>query len=281
MNITYGASMLSFIPPNWKEENVLYAIEHIAANKFDLIELLLPHHDKVDTHKLKRHLQKYSLQVSCALNLDAETHIPTHPHEALDLIKKSLETAATLGATFIGGVLHSGIGVFSGNPVTQEELKIISEVLHKAAIYANNLGITIGIEPINRYESYVCNTANNVLALINSIGESNLVVHLDTFHMNIEEANFHDPIIASGNKLKHLHITESNRGKPGDGTINWSELFNALKTIDFEGNLVLENFSSHVKGMQSAVSLWQPSKLTAKELASQSLMYLKTHVQTL
>ncbi|RZK82296.1 MAG: sugar phosphate isomerase/epimerase, partial [Pedobacter sp.] len=98
------------------------------------------------------------------------------------------------------------------------------------------------------------------------------------FHMNIEECNFYDPVIASGKLLKHIHITESNRGMPGEGTVNWNELFRGLKEIDFEGNLVLENFSSSVPGMQQAVSLWQPSAHDADELAKGSLAFIKAQV---
>ena len=96
--------------------------------------------------------------------------------------------------------------------------------------------------------------------------------------MNIEEANFYDPIILAGNKLKHVHITESHRGMLGEGTVNWNELFQALKEINFEGNLVLENFSSSVPGMQQMVSLWQKSPYDAEELALGSLEFMKSYL---
>ena len=99
--------------------------------------------------------------------------------------------------------------------------------------------------------------------------------------MNIEENNFYDPIIEAGKKLKHLHITESNRGMPGEGTVNWDELFKGLKAIDFEGNLVLENFSSSIPGMQQAVSLWQTSPHNAEDLAIGSLNFIKQKVLNL
>lgn len=278
MKIKFGASLLSWITPLWTAEAGHYAIQKTAQTGFDLIEILLPNNMDFDAKTVKKQLIENNLAVACSLNLPKEAHIPFYPQEALALICKALDKTAALDAVFLGGVLHGGIGVFSGNPITSDEKQIIVDTWQQAALYAQKLGITIGIEPINRYESYVCNTATNVIELIEKTKMPNLAVHLDTFHMNIEERNFYDPVIASGKRLKHLHITESNRGMPGEGTVNWDELFKALKEIDFEGNLVLENFSSAVPGMQQAVSLWQTSPHNAQELAAGSLEFLKQNL---
>ena len=279
MKIKYGASLLSWITPKWSAEAGYYAIQKTAQTGFDLIEILLPNNMDFDAKTVKKQLSENNLSVVCSLNLPKEAHIPFYPKEALTIICKALDKTAALDTDFLGGVLHGGIGVFTGNPITDTEKEIIVEVWGKASAYAQTLGITIGIEPINRYESYVCNTAANVIELIEKTNVSNLAVHLDTFHMNIEESNFYNPVIASGKLLKHLHITESNRGMPGEGTVNWNELFKALKEINFEGNLVLENFSSAIPGMQQAVSLWQTSPYNAQELATGSLQFLKKNLE--
>ncbi|MFH7019243.1 sugar phosphate isomerase/epimerase family protein [Flavobacterium sp. FlaQc-47] len=281
MKIKLGASLLSWITPNWTAEAGHYAIKKTAQTGFDLIEILLPTTMEFDSETVKKQLKENKLNVACSLNLPKEAHIPYYPKAALELICKALDKTAAVESTFLGGVLHSGIGVFTGNPVTAYEKEIVINVLGEAALYAQKSGITIGIEPINRYESYVCNTAANVLEIIDKTTAPNLAVHLDTFHMNIEENNFYDPIIASGKKLKHLHITESNRGMPGEGTVNWDALFKGLRDINFEGNLVLENFSSSIEGMQQAVSLWQTSPHNAEELAIGSLHFMKERIKDL
>jgi len=275
MNIKLGASLLSWITPLWNAEAGRYAIQKTAQAGFDIIEILLPVSMDFDAAAVKQQLKANNLGVVCSLNLPKEVHIPFYPKEALALICKALDKTAALNTNFLGGVLHGGIGVFTGNPVSETEKDIIINVWGEAAAYANKLGITIGIEPINRYESYICNTAANVIELIERTGANNLAVHLDTFHMNIEENNFYDPVIQSGKLLKHVHVTESNRGMPGEGTINWDEFFAALKAIDFDGNLVLENFSSSVPGMQQAVSLWQKSPHEAGALAVGSLQFMR------
>ncbi len=277
MNIKFGASLLSWITPLWNPEARKYAIEKTAGAGFDLIEILLPASMEFNAGEVKKQLKNNNLEAVCSLNLPKEAHIALYPKVAENLMKQAVNKTSELETDFLGGVLHGGIGVFSGNPLTKNEAEIITEVWSNVADYAKEKGVNIGIEPINRYETYVCNTAQNVLDLISKTGKNNLFLHLDTFHMNIEENNFYDPIILAGNKLKHLHMTDSHRGMLGEGTVNWDQLFKALKEINFEGNLVLENFSSSVPGMQQMVSLWQKSPHNAEELALGSLKFMKNH----
>lgn len=278
MNIKLGASLLSWITPLWNAEAGKYAIEKTAQTGFDLIEILLPASMDFDPITVKKQLKENQIEAVCSLNLPKDTHIALYPQAAEKLIKKAIDKVFELETHLLAGVLHGGIGVFSGKPLTEEEKEIIISVWCNIADYAQTRAIDIAIEPVNRYESYVCNTAENVLDLIEKTGRNNLFLHLDTFHMNIEENNFYDPILNAGNKLKHIHVTESHRGMLGEGTIHWEAIFSALKEINFEGNLVLENFSSSVPGMQEKVSLWQQSPYNAQELAEGSLAFLQKHI---
>ena len=278
MNIKIGASLLSWITPNWTAEAGKYAIEQTAKAGFDLIEILLPNSMEIDAKAVKKQLKENHLDVVCSLNLPKEAHIAFYPKEAEKLIKNAIDKTSDLETNFLGGVLHGGIGVFSGNPLSETEKNTIVEVWSSVADYAKEKGVNIAVEPINRYESYVCNTAENVLELIEKTRKDNLFLHLDTFHMNIEENNFRDPILLANQKLKHIHVTESHRGMLGEGTVNWNQFFDALKEINFEGNLVLENFSSSIPGMQQMVSLWQKSPYNAEQLALGSLNFIKQNL---
>ncbi|WP_026463943.1 sugar phosphate isomerase/epimerase family protein [Adhaeribacter aquaticus] len=275
MNVRFGASLLSWIPPRWTPEGGLYAIEQTAQAGFDLLEILLPVSMEFNSEEVKKQLRSNRLEAVCSLNLPSNCHIPFYPKQATFLMKQALEKTAALEVDLLCGVLHSGIGVFSGNVLTPEEENIICEVWAEVANYAQTLGITIAIEPINRYESYVCTSAAETLALINRVNMPNLALHLDTFHMNIEESNFYDPVIAAGTQLKHVHMTESDRGMLGEGNVHWDDLFRSLVAINFKGNLVLENFSSQIPGMATAVSLWRSSKYNAQELATKSLAFMQ------
>ncbi len=114
---------------------------------------------------------------------------------------------------------------------------------------------------------------------IKNIGNPNLGLHLDTFHMNIEENNFYNPIIEAGDKLKHIHITESDRGMTGEGNVHWDDFFKALAQINYQGPLVLENFSSEIKALVGPTSLWRPSKYSSEDLAKGSLKFMQEMVR--
>ncbi|MEJ7558184.1 MAG: sugar phosphate isomerase/epimerase family protein [Pedobacter sp.] len=273
--IKFGASILSWILPDWKAVEGEYAIKKTAAAGFDLLEILLPPSRKIETATVRKQLKENRIEAVCSFNLPANSHIPFYPDKALSDIKWALDIAKELDSRILAGVLHSGIGVFSGAVKTSTEQDTVVQVLSDAADYAERLGIVICIEPINRYESYICNVASDVLNLIDQVGSSALAVHLDTFHMNIEEENFSDPVLKSGYLLRHLHITESNRGMPTEGNVRWDDLFQALADINYQGALVLENFSSSIAGMSARVNLWQPSKYDADELAAGSLAFIK------
>ena len=179
---------------------------------------------------------------------------------------------------FLGGVLHSAIGSFTGTPCTINERETVKQVFTELANYAKDHRITIAPEPINRYESYVFTAADEVLDMIEEIDLPNIGLHIDTFHMNIEETNLYDPIIRAGDKLKHTHITESDRGMTGEGNVNWDDFFKALSEINYQGPLVLENFSSEIKELVGPTSLWRPSKYNSEDLAKGSLQFMKNMV---
>jgi Sugar phosphate isomerases/epimerases len=273
----FGTTYLSFIPC-WSEEGGLYAIQKTAEYGFDMLEICLPASLKFDAKKVKSQLDNYGIAGRLTLNIPADCHMPLYPEKATELIKAAINKVTEMDGDFLGGVLHSAIGKFTGNPCTQDERIIVQQVFSELAIYARERNITIAPEPINRYESYVFTAAGEVLEMIDTIGADNIGIHLDTFHMNIEEPNFYDPIILAGKKLKHIHITESDRGMTGEGNVHWDDLFKALAEIDYQGPLVLENFSSEIKELVGPTSLWRSSKYNSEELAKGSLTFMKEMV---
>lgn len=275
MSVQFGTSILSWVTPQWTAESGKIAIQKTAQAGFDLLEILLPPSMDIDTQATRQQLKAQGIGAVCSLNLPAHCHIAFYPKEATKLIRMALQKTADLDTDFLGGVLHGGIGVFSGQPRTESETQIICQVWAEVADYARTLGIRIGIEPINRYETYVCTAAAEVLDMIGRVNSPQLGLHLDTFHMNIEEDNFYDPIAKAAERLWHLHITESHRGMLGEGNVHWDDLFRGLADVGYKGALVLENFSNSIDGMASAVSLWRKSPYDADTLARQSLAFMQ------
>ena len=274
----FGTTILSFIP-GWSAEGGRFAIEKTAEYGFDMLEVCLPASLDFDAISVKKQLDKHGIAGRLTLNLPAECHLPVYPEKATAIIKAALDKVADMQGDFLGGVLHSAIAQFSGQPCTAEERLIVQQVFTEVAAYARERNIIIAPEPINRYESYVFTAAEEVLNLIDTVGADNIGLHLDTFHMNIEERNFYEPVVQAGNRLKHLHITESDRGMLGEGNVHWDDLFRALAEINYQGPLVLENFSSSIKELVGPTSLWRPSRYNSEDLAKGSLAYMRKMVE--
>lgn len=269
-----GTTILSFIP-SWTTEGGNYAIKKAAEYGFDMLEVILPTSLNFNPQETKKQLDNYGLAGRCTLNLPKDCHIPTQPTAAIAIIKKAIDKVAEMDGDFLGGVLQGAIGTFTGLPRTDDETLILQQVYKEVTDYARKHDITIAIEPINRYETYVFTACEEIIDMVNNVGADNMGVHLDTFHMNIEESNFYTPIINAGDKLKHLHITESDRGMTGEGNVHWDDLFRGLSEIKYEGPLVLENFSSQIQELVGPTSLWRPSKYNSEDLAKGSLNFMK------
>lgn len=278
MKPTYGTSLLSFIF-GWNAEKGLYAIQKTAEYGFDMLEICLPGDLNFDARTVRSQMADNGIQLRCSFNIPKECHIPFHPEQATDTLKRAIDLTAEAGSDFLGGVLHSSIATFSGNPLTEKEKDTLYQVFSILADYAKKSNITLAPEPINRYESYVFTAAEEVLNMIDSLGKDNIGLHLDTFHMNIEENSFYEPVIKAGEKLKHIHMTESDRGMMGEGNVHWDDLFRGLAEINYQGPLVLENFSSEITELVGPTSLWRKSKYNSEDLAKGSLAFMKQMVE--
>ena len=148
--------------------------------------------------------------------------------------------------------------------------------LRKAAKVAADHGVKIALEPLNRFETDLVNTAEQVMRLIKDIGEKNVGAHLDTFHMNIEEKNTYDAIKRAGDRLFHFHACENDRGAPGSGTnIDWEGTAKALKEINYQGDAVIESFTPACKTIAGAAAVWRQFETSQDALAENGLAFLR------
>ena len=154
----FGTTILSFIP-GWSAEGGRFAIEKTAEYGFDMLEIILPASLDFDPKTTKKQLDQHGIAGRCTLNLPADCHIPFYPEKATAILKAALDKVADMEGDFLGGVLHSAIAQFTGEPCTKEERLIVQQVFTEVAAYARERNITIAPEPINRYESYVFTAA--------------------------------------------------------------------------------------------------------------------------
>jgi D-psicose/D-tagatose/L-ribulose 3-epimerase len=176
--------------------------------------------------------------------------------KALEKMKWAIERSNDLGAKIICGPVHSAFSYFSRMPPTREEYKRSAEVLYKAGEYAAQSGSVIAIEALNRYECYLCNTVEQLNQLIAMTGHPNIRPMYDTFHANIEEKN---ALSIAGLKglLAHVHISENDRGTPGDGHILFDHTFEQLAKINYHGWFTIEAFSRLDPSFANGINVWR------------------------
>lgn len=251
---------------------------------YSLLELSLHRIEDMDLPATRAAFDAAEIAVACSRGLtpDADVSSEDSPTVARgeELLRTSVETTAALGGTLFTGALYSAFGKAAG-PLTATGRRNAVGALKRLAPYAADLGVTLGLEVCNRYETNVANTAYDALNLVDDIGEDNIMIHLDSYHMNIEEKNLVDPILDVGERLGYVHIGENNRGMLGAGSLDFSSLFWALERIEYRGAITFESFSSAVVSDKLSNdlaiwrSLWDDSDLLARQAHSFVTGYLE------
>ncbi len=156
----------------------------------------------------------------------------------------------------------------------QAELDNVARALEAAAKHARAAGIAFGIEPVNRYETHLINTAAQGVAMIEKVGQE-IFLHLDTYHMNIEEKGAGNGILDGREHLRYIHLSESDRGTPGAGTCDWDETFATLAAIGFDGGLAMESFINMPPEIAHGLSVWRPVATGEAEVMGNGLPFLR------
>ena len=195
-----------------------------------------------------------------------------------DKLRTTLSVARDLGATHVCGILYSAFQKYF-EPPTQAGIEASAEVMSRVAGYAAENGITLGMEVVNRYESNVLNTAAQAVAYCRMVDAPNVKVHLDAYHMHIEEPNPVEAIRATGADLGYFHTGESHRGYIGSGSIDHAGLFRALVESGYDGPITYESFSSEVVGqpLTGILGIWRNTWTDGEALARHALGF--THAQ--
>jgi D-psicose/D-tagatose/L-ribulose 3-epimerase len=241
----------------WTPEGAQKAIGGAAEAGLDFVEIPLLRPESMDITATRTLLDRYGIGCTCSLGLPKAAHLPSAPEKAQSFLESAVDVAAGLEAPVLCGVLYAHLGTLTGRPPEQEELEDVARVLKNVARYAAERGVSLGVEAVNRYETYLINLAEQANAMLDRVGEPNVFVHLDTYHMNIEEKGFYEPIVATGPRMHYIHLSESDRGTPGTGNVHWDEVFRGLKAIDYDGYLVMESFAAINEDLAGATALWR------------------------
>lgn len=260
---------------SWDAEGAARSLAAANGSGFDFIEIALLDPASTDARLGRRLLTEAGLPAVCSLGLPQECWASRNPEGAVAFLTLAIEKCAGLGATALTGVTYGGIGERSGLPPTQKELDNVARVLGQAAGIARAHGLDFGIEPVNRYESHLINTAAQGVQMIERVGAENMFLHLDTYHMNIEEKGAGNGILAAREHLRYIHLSESDRGIPGMGTCDWDEIFATLAAVGFDGGLAMESFVNMPTEIAYGLSVWRPVAESADEVIGKGLPFLR------
>lgn len=262
----------------WSNDT-LDLIDHAKALGFDLIEIPLMDLDLVDPARIRERAEAVGIGVctstACSAAADPTSDDAHVRREAVQYLRRCVEAAAEMGANTFSGVIYSAIGGrISGFPA-QAHWDRAATALRDAARHGQALGVTLGIEPINRYETFLVNTCEQALRLREMVAEPNVAVHLDAYHMNIEEDGFYAPTKAAAPYLCHYHLSESHRGTPGTGTVDWDGIYRALAETGYAGVVGLESFCQVSPSMAAATCIWRELAPSSDQLLTDGLVFLK------
>ncbi len=271
---TYGAHAFLWVG-EWTTETGNRAINDAAACGFDFIEipLLTPRGFEATAHR--KVLRDAGIEATASTVLPKGAHMPEHPGRARAFLIEALNAVEALGSTYLCGCLAYELGRLTGKAPTPHERQVVVETLGEVAAEARKRGITLGFECVNRYETYMYNVLADGREAVKAIRATNVQLHADTYHMNIEEEGFQTPLAEVADVLGYIHMSESHRGLVGSGTVNWSEVFRGLVDARYTGPLVLESFAAINPDLAAATCLWRPPSAPPGVLAREGLKFLQ------
>ena len=244
----------------WTEKQAHMTLERAKEAGYDLVELLFMRPETIDVAMTARLLEEYELKAAASLGLSVDTDVSSEDPDAVAVGRERLSTAAAvagdLGLVYLGGVVYGALTKYS-RPVSergrQNSIAAVRDLCEKAS------GIPVGLELVNRYESNLLNTAEQADEYVREVGAGNLFIHLDTYHMNIEESGMFEPVLTCGDRLGYVHIGESHRGYLGSGNVDFDSFFRALHAIGYTGPVTFESFSSAVvdPDLSYTLAIWR------------------------
>ena len=268
----------------WSNDECARAIGNTADVGFDLIEIAALDPKSIDVDFTRRQLEKAKIGCTASLGLEAHEDISSNDREnekrGQAKLERAIAMARDIGATHVCGILESAFQKYA-TPTTPEGVKRSAEVLQRVAEGAARSNIMLGLEVVNRYESNVLNTASQAVEMCKRIGAPNVKVHLDVYHMNIEESDIQQAIIETGGHLGYFHTGDSHRGYMGSGSIDLAGVFRALVKSGYQGPITFESFSSRVVGqpLEGILGIWRNLWEDSRDLAEHALMYTRAQLK--
>lgn len=273
----FGASTFIWVSPFSNEHFGL--VRKAKQMGYDILEVAVEDKDIIDWTKLKMTALDAGIKLTISGAFGPDRDISSSdPHvrkQGLQYIVDCIHIAEKMESPVFTGPVYSAVGktrlVSEAQKMQEREWCI--DNLRKAAKVASDCGVVVGVEPLNRFETDMVNTADQALSLVNEVGDANIRISLDTFHCNIEEKSIPDAIRKVGAHLCHLQGNECDRGTPGTGHLDWVGINRALREIGYSGAVVIETFGAPSAELARAASIWRPLADSPDALAREGLEF--------
>lgn len=236
--------------------------ERLKKTGYDGIECFMEERNPAVYRKFGDHLKSIGLEATCVLGVGPDENPVSDSRavrdKAVARLKEAIDCAHAIGSGIICGPFHSAFATFTNRrPPEDQEYNWSAEVLRAAGEYAAQANIVLTVEALNRFECYLCNTMAQLTDLVKRAGHQNVKAMFDTHHANIEEKKLSEAIRTIAPVLAHVHISENDRGTPGDGHIPWDETFSTLASIKYSGWLTIEAFTRNDPNFANAINVWR------------------------
>lgn len=262
------------------QEGLEMALRKSAEHGYKTIEFAYLRPEKFDIAKLGKLAQSLDVEIGVTMGLPLDKDISSEDPAAVAagtaMLADAVRAVRDIGGNKLGGILYSAHTKYNRQP-TQKGWDNSVAAMAKTAEVAKAAGISLVMEVVNRFETNLLNTTAQGLKYLSDVGSDQVLLHLDTFHMNIEEANPAAAIRLAGDKIGYFHIGESNRGYLGDGVINFDLIFDALLDIGYARDVVFESFSTAVvdEGLSLACAIWRDTWTDNDPLAAHAKQYIE------
>ena len=275
----FGINTFLFTSPFTNESTKLF--KNFKAWGFDSAEIAVEHESHIDPAFVKSELDRHGLVCGtlCGAFGPGRDLRGTEEEQraCIDYVQKLIDIAVVLDSPALVGPVYSAVGraEFVAKKERQAQWKLVVKNLKRVCQYAGKKGKSIAIEPLNRFETDFINTCDQAIQMVKEVGSPALSIHLDTFHMNIEEKDPAAAIRRAGKMLGHLHACGSDRGTPGNDHIDWKSIAAALKKIGYKKDVVIESFTPDVLVIAKAASIWRLMEPNKNDIAIKGVKFLR------
>ncbi|HWQ56558.1 MAG TPA: sugar phosphate isomerase/epimerase family protein [Bryobacteraceae bacterium] len=262
----FGPSDLPLLPP-------------IKQHGFDGVEVGIFAAPTFPAAAIRKGVEASGLECTCCSVLPEGLHAgssdPEIRRKTVQHLSACVQAVAEAGSKIIAGPLYSPVGYLPGRRRTTDEWRWAVESFQALGPVGTECGVTLCLEPLNRFETYFLNTASDAAAFCDAVNHPNIGILFDTFHANIEERDIAQGFRTVAKHLKHVHTCENDRGAPGSGHVEWDAVFAALRDVGYDGWLTIESFGFSLGALSAAASIWRDIAPTPESIAWDGIQFLK------